>query len=257
MNYLLKKHVEDFYKAGIRYDGRSMLEYRELTVELGVSLTAEGSAKVKLGNTEVIAGVKLSVDKPFSDTPNEGVLAVNAELLPLSNPEFESGPPNIESIELARVVDRGIRESKAIDTKALCITPAEKVWNVSLDILTINDDGNLIDCAAIAAIAALNNTRMPSYDGSKVDYKKSTDKKLPIRRYPIAITVFKLGSHFIVDPTREEREVMEARLTITVKEDNEICSLQKGLDYPLTLEDINTMLDIAIEKSNELRKRMM
>src|SRR3989338_4461113 len=161
MNEQLREHIIKSLSAGIRFDGRKPLEYRKVTVEYGVSKNAEGSSRVKIGETEVIAGVKLSMDKPYSDTPDDGVMSVNAELLPLSSPEFESGPPNEQSIELARVVDRGIRESKAIDTKKLCIKKNEKVWMISVDIVTINDSGNLIDASAIAALAALKDTKFP------------------------------------------------------------------------------------------------
>jgi len=92
----------------------------------------------------VFAGVKLEIGTPYPDTPDEGGLMINTELIPLSNPEFESGPPGIQAIELSRVVDRGIRESKAIDMKKLCIEPKEKVWTVIVDIIPINDEGNYV-----------------------------------------------------------------------------------------------------------------
>ena len=79
---------------------------------------------------------------------------VNAELTPLSNPRFKFGPPTIESIEVSRVIDRGIREGHAIDTKALCVEHGEKVWIVNVDVNVINHDGNLIDIGGLAALAA-------------------------------------------------------------------------------------------------------
>ena len=106
-----KNHIVKGLNKGVRLDGRKTEDYREVELEYGVSKTAEGSAKVKIGDTEVIAGAKLLVGTPYPDAPDTGTLMVNAELLPLSSPRFESGPPSIEAIELARVVDRGIRKS--------------------------------------------------------------------------------------------------------------------------------------------------
>jgi exosome complex component RRP42 len=60
-------------------------------VEQGIIEKAEGSARVLLGKTEVMAGVKIETGEPFPDTPNEGVLTVNAELVPLASPTFEPG----------------------------------------------------------------------------------------------------------------------------------------------------------------------
>ncbi len=225
-------------------------------LEKGFSENAEGSAKVSIGNTEVLAGVKMSVMEPYPDTPDEGTMMINVELLPLSSPNFEPGPPGIQAIELARVVDRGIRESKTIDTKKLCIKKGEKVWSIIVDVCPINDDGNLFDASALAVVAALQDTKMPSYNGKVVDYKKKTKDALPLnlKKIPTSCTVSKIGNHFIVDPVSEEEEKVEARLTVEIEEDGTLCALQKGGDNPLTAEDIDKMVGIGIEKSKELKK---
>mgnify|MGYP001616880007 FL=1 len=231
-----------------------MTEYRKpIEIERGLVKTAEGSARVKIGETQVIVGVKMGVGEPYPDTPNEGTIIVGVELLPLSNPEFELGPPGIQAIELARVVDRGIRESKAVDFKKLCIEPGKKVWLLIIDICTLNDAGNLFDASSLAALAALMDTKYPSFDGEKVDYKQKTDKKLELEKMPIAVTVIKIGDKFIVDPDTEEEKVIDGRLTVASIEDGTLCALQKGGDFPLTIEDIGKMLNIGIEKGKELR----
>jgi len=249
-----KDHILEFLSQGIRFDGRRLLDYRQITVETGISKTAEGSARVKIGDTEVLAGVKLLVEAPFPDVPDQGSIMVNAEFLPLSNPEFESGPPGAESIELSRVVDRGIRESKALDLKELCIKKGEKVWVVSVDICTMNDAGNLLDASALAALAALKDTVFPKYENEEVDYKTKTTKRLPLEKEPIAVTVYKIGGFFIVDPLTEEQCKEDAKLTITTTADGKICALQKGGEVPLTVEDISQMVDIALDKAEEMRK---
>ncbi len=205
MNHEMKEHIKQALRKGKRIDGRAPLDLRKITIETGFLSTAEGSARVKCGNAEVIAGVKMAMEKPYDDTPEDGVLMVNSELLPMSNPDFESGPPSIESIETARVIDRGIRESKAMDTKKLCITKGEKVWTVAIDIVPINYDGKVIDLGGLAAMAALKTTRFPTVeeDGT-VDYHKRSDKILEMRFFPIPITVSKIGDIFVVDPTAEE-----------------------------------------------------
>jgi len=180
---------------------------------------------------------------------------VGAELIPLSSPENEPGPPSIKAVELARVVDRGIRESKAIDFKKLCVTAGEKAWIVIIDIVTLNDDGGLFDASALAVLAALKDTKFPSFDGEKVDYKTKTDKTLELSKTPIAVTVFKVGEHFIIDPTTEEEKVIDARLTITT-DNGVICALQKGGPTPLTMDDVSKMIDIALEQCEILRKAL-
>ena len=250
----LRTHIISLLNADTRLDGRKLTEYRKpIEVEYGIIKTAEGSARVKIGETEVIVGVKMDVGEPYPDTPDEGTIIVGAELLPLSNPEFELGPPGIQAIELARVVDRGIRESKAINFKKLCIESGKKVWLLLIDICPLNDAGNLFDAASLAALAALKDAKFPKFDGEKVDYKEKTDKKLPLEKMPIAVTVIKIGHKFIVDPDIEEEKAVDARLTVSSIEDGTLCALQKGGDFPLTLEEIDKMLEIGIEKGKELR----
>ena len=253
----LRSHIISLLNADTRLDGRKFNEYRKpIEIEHGIIKTAEGSARVKIGDTEVIVGIKLEVGEPYPDNPDEGTIIVGAELLPLSNPEFELGPPGIQAIEIARVVDRGIRESKALDFKKLCIKPGEKVWKVIIDVCTLNDAGNLLDASSLAALAALKDTKYPKFDGEKVNYKEKTDKKLHLEKMPIAVTVIKIGDKFIVDPDTEEEKVVDARLTVSSIEDGTLCALQKGGDFPLTSHDIDKMLDIGIEKGKELRRHL-
>ncbi|MCW3976698.1 MAG: RNA-binding protein, partial [Candidatus Bathyarchaeota archaeon] len=133
--------MADLVSLGKRLDERGLMDYREAQVETGVVEKAEGSARVRLGKTEVLVGIKIGIGEPFSDVPNQGVLTVNAELVPLASPTFEPGPPGEDAIELARVVDRGIRESKAIDLENLCIEPGKKVFIVFIDLYVLNYDG--------------------------------------------------------------------------------------------------------------------
>ena len=158
------KQIEQLIEKGKRLDERGVGDHREIKIEQGLIERAEGSARVLLGKTEVLVGVKVETGTPFPDTPDDGVLTVNAELVPLASPSFEPGPPDENSIELARVVDRGIRESKAIDTEKLVIEAGKKVFVVFVDIYVLNHDGNLIDASALAAVAALLNTKMPNYE---------------------------------------------------------------------------------------------
>jgi len=252
------EYAKDLLIKNIRIDGRKTDEYRKITLETGVSSkSAEGSARVRIGETEVIAGVKTDVGDPYPDKPDEGSIIVNVELLPLASPEFESGPPNINSIELSRVVDRGIRESKAIDFKKLCIKKGEKIWLVFIDIYPINDAGNLYDAAALAAMAALKDAKMLEYDEKKdmVLYEKKTDKPLPIKKTPVSCTAYKTGNTYIIDPNDKEEESMDARLTV-VTDGDKIHAMQKGGKKPLNTEDIDKMIDLSIKKSKELLKHL-
>jgi len=236
-----------------RIDGRKLDDYREIEINQGIIEKAEGSADVKLGRTELIAGVKMTVGEPFLDTPDEGVLIVNAEFSPAAAPEFESGPPGEDAIELARIVDRGIRESQCIELKKLCLKSGELVWCVNVDIQIINHHGNLLDASALAALAALLNARIPKLKEDKI-VRGEFEGELPVVFKPINITVCKVGDKFLLDPCLEEEDVLDSRLAISVRDDDTICSLQKQGDKELEIKDIESMVDIAMKKSKEIRK---
>lgn len=251
--------VKDLAKQGKRLDARGFSEYRSpVTIETSVSQTAEGSAKVQIGDTVVMAGVKLSLEKPYNDTPNEGGIMINVELLPLSSPDYDPGPPGIKAVELARVTDRSIREAKAIDFKKLCIRKGELAWFISVDILTINDAGNLFDAICLASLVALNETRLRPFDEATgvVDYKGTTDTKLPILKQPLSVTVYKINGALMVDPSRDEEEALDSRLTVAADEGGIISALQKGGSAPLSVNEISEMVDLALTKIGELRAIM-
>jgi exosome complex component RRP42 len=251
-----KAHIIALLEKGKRHDGRDAMEYRPMSIELNPVHRANGSARVKIGNTEVIVGVKLDVDVPFPDTPEEGILMVNAELMPMANPDFEPGPPRPESIEISRVVDRGIRESGCIDFGKLCIKPKEKVWMVFVDIYPINDDGNLLDASAIAAVAALKNTVFPKYDEKEdmVLYKEHTKKKLELEFTPVLTTFGKVGGYLFADFDLLEQHSMDARLSLSSLPDGKIAAMQKGGTGTFTEEEVLNLVDLAIEKGKEVRK---
>lgn len=252
-----QKQIARLIAKGKRLDGRTLTEYREIKVEQGIIERAEGSARVLLGKTEVMVGTKIEIGQPFSDTPNEGVLTVNAELVPLASPTFEPGPPDENSIELARVVDRGIRESKAIELDKLCIEPGKKVFIVFIDVYVLNHDGNLIDASAMAALAALLNTKMPNYEIEEGEVKiKSGYTPLPIKKHPITVTFAKINDKLVVDPWLEEEQVMEARLSMAVDDGGHICAIQKGGSGYLTPKQVLEAAKIAKEKAEEIRKKL-
>ncbi len=254
---ITEDHVKNLLVKDKRLDGRKLDEFRKIEVEYGVSSkSAEGSARVRIGDTQVIAGIKMEVGEPYPDQPEKGTIMAGVELLPLSSPKFESGPPNIRSIELARsVIDRSIRESDALDFKKLCIKKGEKMWMVIIDAYSIDDNGNLADALGLAALAALKDAKYPKYDEKKgeIIYEKSS-KKLVLKELPISVTILKINGKYIVDPLLEEEGAMSARLTVGSTEDGRVCALQKGGDGFLTDVDIEKMIEMGIKKGKELRK---
>ena len=243
-----KRRITELLKDGKRLDGRKPFEFRDIEIETMVSNKADGSARVKIGKTEVIVGVKLATQEPYPDHLDEGTMMTGMEFSSISAERYESGPPGIDAIEVARVVDRGIRESGFIEWKKLCIKEGEKVWSVSIDIYCINDDGNVLDAAAIASVAALRVAKFPGYDKEeeKVKYDEHSKNPLPLtENVPLSLTFYKIGDEVLLDPNRDEEDAAEARLTLALsspKKDTIINAMQKGGMAAFSDEDLDDII---------------
>ncbi|MEZ0344998.1 MAG: exosome complex protein Rrp42 [Infirmifilum sp.] len=244
-------------KRGERLDGRKPEEIRPVSIQTGVISKAEGSAIVQLGDTRVIAGVKLGVSAPFGDTPDEGVLIVNAELSPVASPLFEPGPPGEEDIELARVIDRGLRSAEVIDMQRLSIIPGSKVWAVFIDIYPIDHAGNILDAAGLAAMSALLKAQVPkaSVENGKITILEEKSP-LPVRGRIVYVTLAKIGDYLVVDPTLEEELASDVKITFGVTEDQKICAIQKSGEGSLKPSELLQAREMAFEASKKLFEKL-
>ena len=247
-----KETVKSLLKEGRRMDGRAIDEYRPITVEKNVISSAESSARVKLGGSQVLVGVKVDLSNPFRDKPNEGTLTTSADLLPLASPTFEVGPPRVEAIGLARIIDRGIRSSEAIDLKALYINE-EKVWGVYIDIYALDHDGNLVDAAGLAAVAALSDLKLPKYEDEKVLRGPEHYTPLKLKEIPTYCTYSKIGGNIISDANYLEELATDTRLTIA-SNDSEVFAFQKNGSGSFSRQEIMDMVDRSFGKRQELKK---
>ncbi len=253
MKELISKITKDYLfrliKDGKRLDSRDLIEHREVSIETGWIGPAEGSARVHLGDTDVIVGIKMDIGEPFPDTPEKGVMITSAELIPMASPKYESGPPREDATELARVVDRGIREGKVMDVTKLCVKKGEKVWLVFVDMHILDFDGNLFDACGIALMAALMNTMVPAErHGLGEDYP------LPIDHIVVPTTFYKVKDQIMLDARLEEEMISDARLTVATDENGDIVAMQKGLSGVFEYEETLSCIENSKKIGDELRK---
>lgn len=245
---LMRAYVYRLAKTGERADGRALDEPRKLTVQTGFAKTAEGSCRLQLGNTQVLVGIKMSLGEPYPDTPNTGVLSTSVELIPMASPTFEAGPPRPDAIELARVVDRGIRESKMVNLEKLCLVPKEKVWVMFIDIHVLDYDGNLFDAASYGSVAALASTIVPAKAQGQGE-----DFPLPVDHWPVSVTTVKIKDLLLADPSLDEERMADARLTVTTDENGDIRAMQKGLSGSLTYDEVKRIIETSQSVSGKIR----
>ena len=255
---LKKSQILELLEQGKRVDGRALDEARKLTVETNAIPKANGSARVRLGETEAVCGVKIQPDRPFPDMGDKGIFICTAELLPLSHPSVETGPPGPDVIELARVVDRGVRESHMVDVSQLVIQENKSVVGVFADNVVVDYDGNLFDACSYAATAALLNSKLPKWEMQEdtPTLVEGAETDLPITTIPVSVTMAKIGNYIIVDPNGDKWASMDSRITITTDSNGNIVALQKGGADGFTLDEIVKCGELSIKVGAQIRETL-
>ncbi|XP_049576101.1 exosome complex component RRP45 isoform X2 [Syngnathus scovelli] len=241
-----------------RLDGRQTYDYRKLKIMFGTDF---GCCFVELGKTRVMAQVSCELVAPKESRPNEGIMFFNIELSPMASPAFEQGRQSELSVKLNRQLERCLRNSKCIDLESLCVVSGEKVWQIRVDVHTLNHDGNLMDAASIAAIAALCHFRRPDVgiQGDEVTvYSPNERDPIPLSIYHMPISVsfafFQQGTYLLVDPCEREERVMDGLLMIAMNKHREICSIQSSGGIMLLKEQVMRCSKIASVKVSEITK---
>jgi hypothetical protein len=75
----------------------------------------------------VLAQVSCEVQQPKLNRPNEGLLFLNIELSPMGSPHFEAGQQSELAVQLNRLLEKCIKDSRCVDLESLCIVAEEKV----------------------------------------------------------------------------------------------------------------------------------
>jgi len=255
---LKRTKISDFLEQGKRIDGRGFEEVRPLSIETGVIPHANGSARVRLGDTEVITGIKIQPDRPFPDLGDKGIFICTAEILPLAHPDAEPGPPGEAVIELARVVDRGIRETGMIDLSQLVLEKDKSVIGVFADNSIIDHDGNLFDACSYASVAAILTSKLPKWEmkNDKPVLVDGQESNTPVTTIPVSVTMGRIDEHIIVDPNGDEWSCLNARITITTNSDGNICALQKGGLEGFTTEQLVKCGEISVSVGSKIRESL-
>lgn len=244
-----------------RMDGRGCYDYRNVQIKFG---TDRGCCLVVLGKTRVLCNVSAELTPPTETRPTEGIIFLNVELSPMAAPHFEAGRQSETNVELSRILERVIKESRCVDTEALCVMAAIKVWTIRVDLIVLNNDGNLIDCSSIAAIAGLAHFRRPevTVDDEELVIHAIEDRDplpLSLHHMPICITTafYEEGKYLLLDPTDIEEKVMDGKLVIGMNKHREICTFQLTGSINLHQEQILRCSNLSWNKVKETTEKIM
>ncbi|EOY18761.1 3'-5'-exoribonuclease family protein isoform 5 [Theobroma cacao] len=259
-----KHFIQGGIAQDLRSDGRKRLTYRPIYVETGVIPQAHGSARIRLGATDVIASVKAELGKPSALQPDKGKIAIYVDCSPTAAPMFEGRGGEELSTELSVALQRCLLGS-GIDPSSLVIVEGKVCWDLYIDGLVISSDGNLLDALGAAIKAALSNTGIPKVNvASETSGDEQPEVNISDEEFlqfdtsgiPVIVTLTKVGRHYIVDATSEEESQISSAISISINRKGHICGLTKrggaGLDPSIILDMISVAKHVSEQLINKL-----
>lgn len=255
--------------GGLRVDGRQRTGGRRARISLGA---VWGEAEVTLDRTRAMSSTTVEAVAPSIGRPNEGTVLISVDLSPASSEAAardaggQRGAMAERAAELRTTVERLLHESRAIDTEALCIVAGVKVWAVHVSVDLLDDDGNAVDAAVLAATAALLHARHPDVTVSGRDVVvHSLDERepipLPVHHVPVASTfaLFPASDPMepdavVLDPTRREEFASSGALTLAFNAQGEVCAVFKAGGAPIDPALFVECAQIGAARATEVTK---
>jgi exosome complex component RRP45 len=245
-------------------DARDRLSTRHIDVRYG---TANGQVLLKLGKTHIQANSSLKLTQPREGKPNEGTYKFNVEFSSLLHGCDNAGM-NITiqemRVDIALFIDKVLKSSRAIDRESLCIIQGRLVWNLTVDLYVLNEDGNLFDACFLAAVACLMNTRLPEVTLTgphKVNVNETKVRNLNVHHIPVCTSFYFIEGISslkpIVDATSKEEKLAQSRLSICMNIFEDLCGMTTlgslEVDPRILRECTKTALTIAKEITRKVR----
>lgn len=254
---LEKKFAAECVASGLRVDGRNLDRPRRARVELAAKY---GDAQAYIGRSRAIARCVVISGTPLSERPRDGTLAITVAT--------EAGDTDEES-ELRGILERILRDARALDTEALCILSGKLVWNVKIHVSILVDDGAQIDTAVLAAMGSLLHARRPdvTVKGTSVTIHLEDEREpipLPIHHVPVCVTfaIFEsprdetglVKSSVVMDPSRKEEVAANASTSIAMNSNGEVCSIFKPGGAPVKPTVLVKCAQMAEERAVQITR---
>lgn len=256
---------EEFYRqhleAGERPDGRGLLERRPVSISRGHIGTADGSAVVKCGQTSVVCGIRAELTSPHPDRPQEGFIVPNFSFSTAS-----LAPSN--SLHLTQQISQFLltvlSTSGCVDLSNLCVEAGLSVWVLYVDLLCLDNSGNLLDTSVTAMTSALETLTLPrvnvDQETKQIEVSRTERSKLNLNSKPSSSTVVtfsnpdNISSPFLLsDPTEEEEQLSNSQVTVvTVEED--VCHVVNPGGDLLTPTILQQAVSLAFQRKSVCEK---
>ncbi|KAL5204260.1 hypothetical protein ABZP36_009131 [Zizania latifolia] len=264
--------LERHLRESVRPDARRPAEARPTTVALGAVSSAHGSALVRLGDTAMLASIKLELTSPPSEAPDEGSVVVEFHMPPICSPLVRPGRPAEVAPVITKVLEDILMSSRMLNLKELCLINEKASWLAYLDVYCLNADGSLFDAALISAVAAFTHLQIPLVsvgdDGRvftvgrnegkiKCEFVNREKRKLKLDNIPFSLTCALHKDSVLADPTAEEESIIETSVTIVLDSSDHIVSIQKPGGAVASMATIKECISLAKDRRRKLREILM
>jgi len=227
-----RRYIIGGAELNVRNDGRGQGDFRRIEVQVGVIPQANGSARVRLGGTDVIVGVKAELGVPDEARPSAGRLMFSVECSPVASPAFRGRGGDELSSEISKALERSMYVGPSgshppIDMNSLCVVSGKSCWILYVDALVLDIDGAAIDAVSMAVKLALADARIPRVElvygdqpGAEPELEVDDDPdnavRLDVVNVPVILSVCRLGNACVMDPTGEEEECASIAVGVAV-----------------------------------------
>ncbi|AQZ17571.1 RRP45 (YDR280W) [Zygosaccharomyces parabailii] len=244
------KFILEALRQNFRLDGRSFDQFRDLNISFGKEY---GDVTITMGKTKVHCRISCQIAQPYEDRPFEGLFLISTETSPMAGPQFENGNSTGEDEVLcARIIEKAVRRSSALDIEGLCIVAGSKCWAIRADVHFLDCDGGFIDASCIAVMTALLHFKKPDITvlGDRVTIHPADEREpvpLGILHIPICVTFsffnpqgteenIKGDSNAeiaIIDANLQEELLRDGTLTVTLNKNREVVQISKAGGLPM------------------------
>ncbi|XP_020584397.1 exosome complex component RRP43 [Phalaenopsis equestris] len=270
------QYYERHLAESVRPDSRALGRARDTTIALGPVTSADGSALVKIGDTTMLAAIKLEVMTPCIGSPDEGSVAVDFQMPPICSPVVRPGRLAELAPVIAKQLSDVIMSSGMLNLKELSLISGKAAWMAYLDIYCLNADGSLFDAALLSATAAFSHLQIPlvslNDDGKVITVSEELkikavepinkeNRKLTIAIVPFSLTCIVHGKYILADPTSEEESVMDTHVTVVLDSKERLVSLYKAggaiLLHASVVKDCIALARLRVEELSEILRESL
>jgi ribonuclease PH len=221
----------------IRPDQRAATQMRPVEIVPHFISSAEGSALIRLGETQVICTA--SVDDgvpPFQKGSGRGWITSEYAMIPRATEtrtprESTRGRQGGRSMEIQRLIGRSLRA--VIDLEAL---GERTVW---IDCDVIRADGGTRTASVSGALVALGLALQKLME-------QRTLSRLPLRDYLAAISVGIVGGETLLDLSYAEDSSAEVDMNVVMTGAGQLVETQATAEGRVfSVEDLNSLIELA------------